>query len=45
LKFGARFFAEVIQQFKIVWGQPFSNILEFLELLAFDLDRASGSLG
>lgn len=31
----------VIQQFKIVWGQPFSSILEFLELLAFDLDMVS----
>eukprot|EP00435_Cladocopium_sp_Y103_P061231 s102_g22.t2 len=31
----------VIQQFKIAWGQPFSSILEFLELLAFDLDMVS----
>ena len=30
---------QVIQQFKIEWGQPFSNILEALELMAFDLDR------
>jgi len=31
----------VIQQFKIEWGQPFSNILEAMELMAFDLDMIS----
>jgi len=32
-------YTQVIQQFKIEWGQPFSNILEAMELMAFDLDR------
>ncbi|CAK9023182.1 40S ribosomal protein S6 [Durusdinium trenchii] len=31
----------VIQQFKIEWGSPFSDILAAMELLAFDLDMVS----
>lgn len=29
---------EVIQQFKIEWGEPFSSLLASMELLAFDLE-------